>query len=88
MRQRAGRDLSLNERRRLECVQLLGRGLTVSQVADLLECNPVTVRAAVQVGLRAHYTWSCIRQRAVVPREDTRGRRGQRAGRPGRGHLS
>jgi transposase len=46
-RRLAGRDLSCNERRRLECIRLLGRGLTVSQVADLLECNPVTVRDAV-----------------------------------------
>jgi transposase len=45
-RRLAGRDLSRNERRRLECIRLLGRGLTAPQVADLLECNPVTVRDA------------------------------------------
>ena len=47
-RRLAGQGLSRNERRRLECIRLLGRGLTVSQVADLLECNPVTVRDAVR----------------------------------------
>ncbi|WP_146119959.1 MULTISPECIES: helix-turn-helix domain-containing protein [Streptomyces] len=46
-RRLARRDLSRNERRRLECIRLLSRGLTVPQVADLLECNPVTVREAV-----------------------------------------
>ena len=46
-RRLVGRDLSRNERRRLECIRLLGRGLTVPQVADLLECNPITVRKAV-----------------------------------------
>ncbi|MFB9532663.1 helix-turn-helix domain-containing protein [Nonomuraea roseola] len=43
----AGCELSLNERRRRECVRWPGRGLTVSQIADRLECDPVTVRAAV-----------------------------------------
>ncbi|WP_254708364.1 NucA/NucB deoxyribonuclease domain-containing protein [Streptomyces lunaelactis] len=46
-RRLAGRGLSDNERRRLECLRLLDRGLTVPHVADLLECNPVTVRDAV-----------------------------------------
>ncbi|KOV60713.1 hypothetical protein ADK64_29705 [Streptomyces sp. MMG1121] len=32
----------------MECIRLLGRGLTVPQVADLVECNPVTVRDAVR----------------------------------------
>jgi len=47
-RRLAGRDLPRNERRRLECIRLLGRGLTVPQVAGLVECNPVTVRDAVR----------------------------------------
>ncbi|MGX1886812.1 helix-turn-helix domain-containing protein [Streptomyces sp. NPDC055287] len=31
----------------MECLRLLDRGLTVPHVADLLECNPVTVRDAL-----------------------------------------
>ncbi|MGW1802412.1 helix-turn-helix domain-containing protein [Streptomyces sp. NPDC001984] len=46
-RRLAGRDLSRNERRRLECIRLLSRGLTAPQAAGLVECNPVTVRDAV-----------------------------------------
>ncbi|MFD5415171.1 helix-turn-helix domain-containing protein [Streptomyces nojiriensis] len=41
------RDLVPDARLRLDCVRLMGRGLTVSEVADLLECNDVTVRGAV-----------------------------------------
>jgi len=41
------RDLVPGTRLRLECIRLLGRGLTVPEVADLLECNEVTVRGAV-----------------------------------------
>jgi transposase len=47
-RRLAGRELPRNERRRLECIRLLGRGLTVPQVAGLVECNPVTVRDVVR----------------------------------------
>ncbi|MBP2051226.1 hypothetical protein J2Z21_004197 [Streptomyces griseochromogenes] len=47
-RRLVGHDLPRDERRRLECIRLLGRGLTVPQVADLVECNPVTVRDAVR----------------------------------------
>ncbi|GGS23397.1 hypothetical protein GCM10010252_73190 [Streptomyces aureoverticillatus] len=43
----ARRDLTRCTRQRLECIRLLGRCKTVPEVADLLECNPVTVRAAV-----------------------------------------
>ena len=43
----ARRDLARHTRLRAECVRLLNRGRTVTEVADLLECNPVTVRAAV-----------------------------------------
>ncbi|MFD8724638.1 helix-turn-helix domain-containing protein [Streptomyces sp. NPDC059629] len=46
-RRPAGRDPSRNQRRRLECIPLLGRGLTIPQVADPLECHPITVRDAV-----------------------------------------
>ncbi|MCX4461800.1 helix-turn-helix domain-containing protein [Streptomyces sp. NBC_01728] len=46
-RRLAGRDLSRNERRRLECIRLLSQGLTAPQVAGLVECDPVTVRDAV-----------------------------------------
>ncbi|MEV2189815.1 helix-turn-helix domain-containing protein [Streptomyces phaeochromogenes] len=41
------RDLTYYTRQRAECVRLLDRGRTVAEVADLLECNPVTARAAV-----------------------------------------
>ncbi|MEU9302007.1 helix-turn-helix domain-containing protein [Streptomyces sp. NPDC048269] len=41
------RDLVPGTRLRLECIRLMGRGLTVPEVADLLECNEVTVRGAV-----------------------------------------
>ncbi|MFE9445123.1 helix-turn-helix domain-containing protein [Streptomyces sp. NPDC006602] len=41
------RDLARHTRLRAECVRLLDRGRTVTEVADLLECNPVTVRPAV-----------------------------------------
>ena len=47
-RRLAGPGLTCNERRRLECIRLLGRGLTVPRVADLVECHPVTVRDAVR----------------------------------------
>jgi len=40
------RDLARHTRLRAECVRLLDRGRTVTKVAGLLECNPVTVRAA------------------------------------------
>ncbi|MFD7917605.1 helix-turn-helix domain-containing protein [Streptomyces sp. NPDC059752] len=40
-------DLAPGTRLRLECIRLLGRGLTVTEVADLLECNVATVRGAV-----------------------------------------
>ncbi|MFC0636917.1 helix-turn-helix domain-containing protein [Streptomyces griseoluteus] len=41
------RGLTPGTRPRLECTRLVGRGLTVPKVADLLECNDVTVRGAV-----------------------------------------
>ncbi|MET8677132.1 helix-turn-helix domain-containing protein [Streptomyces sp. NPDC004647] len=41
------RDLAPGTRLRLDCIRLMGRGLTVHEVADLLECNEVTVRGAV-----------------------------------------
>ncbi|GAB2955354.1 hypothetical protein GCM10023080_012960 [Streptomyces pseudoechinosporeus] len=41
-------DLAPGTRLRLECVRLMGRGLIVPEVADLLECNEVTVRGAVR----------------------------------------
>jgi transposase len=48
VRQRlAAQEVSRHTRLRLECIRLLGRGMTVTQVADLLECNEVTVREAV-----------------------------------------
>ncbi|RLV08558.1 hypothetical protein CTZ27_07130 [Streptomyces griseocarneus] len=43
----ARRDLTRHTRLRAECVRLLDRERSVAEVADLLECNPVTVRAAV-----------------------------------------
>ncbi|MCQ8836629.1 helix-turn-helix domain-containing protein [Streptomyces malaysiensis] len=43
----ARRDLTAYTRQRAECIRFLDRGRTVSEVADLLECHPVTVRAAV-----------------------------------------
>ncbi|MFB6776191.1 IS630 family transposase [Streptomyces sp. NPDC056352] len=48
MRERLrARDLALGTRLRLECIRLMRRGLIVPEVADLLECNDVTVRGAV-----------------------------------------
>ncbi|MFI6931756.1 transposase [Streptomyces sp. NPDC050287] len=41
------RDLAPHTRLRLECIRLMARGMTVPEVADVLECNDVTVRAAV-----------------------------------------
>ncbi|NNN34419.1 transposase [Streptomyces sp. S3(2020)] len=41
------RDLTAYTRQRAECIRFLDRGRPVSEVADLLECHPVTVRAAV-----------------------------------------
>lgn len=43
-RRPTGRDLLCIERRRLERIRLLGRGLSLPQVAGLVECNPVTMR--------------------------------------------
>lgn len=43
----ARRDLTAYTRQRAECIRFLDRGMTAPAVADLLECNPVTVRAAV-----------------------------------------
>jgi transposase len=43
----AARDLLRHTRQRLECVRLLGRGMSVPEVADLVECHQVTVREAV-----------------------------------------
>ncbi|MFF0794918.1 helix-turn-helix domain-containing protein [Streptomyces spiralis] len=43
----ARRDLTRYARQRAECIRLLGRGKTVAEVADLLECHQVTVRTAV-----------------------------------------
>lgn len=37
------RDLTPGTRLRLERIRLMGRGLTVPEVADLLECNDVCV---------------------------------------------
>ncbi|MET8630555.1 helix-turn-helix domain-containing protein [Kitasatospora sp. NPDC004669] len=42
----ARRDLTRYTRQRAECIRLLDRGKTAPEVADLLECNVVTVRAA------------------------------------------
>ncbi|UUU35787.1 helix-turn-helix domain-containing protein [Streptomyces sp. CA-210063] len=41
------RDLAPHARLRLECIRLIARSMTAPQVADLLECNNVTVRDAV-----------------------------------------
>ncbi|MEV0277210.1 helix-turn-helix domain-containing protein [Streptomyces sp. NPDC050610] len=43
----ARRDPTRHTRLRAECIRLLDRGRSVTEVADLLECHPVTVRAAV-----------------------------------------
>ncbi|GGT84948.1 helix-turn-helix domain-containing protein [Streptomyces violascens] len=43
----ARRDLTRYSRQRAECIRLLDRGKAAPEVADLLECNVVTVRAAV-----------------------------------------
>jgi hypothetical protein len=59
-RRLAGHDLSGNERRRLECIRLLGRGLTVPQVADLVECNPVTASAPPAIRPSA-FCWKASR---------------------------
>ncbi|WP_425824704.1 helix-turn-helix domain-containing protein [Streptomyces fractus] len=40
-------DLTAYTRQRAECIRFLDRGRTTAEVADLLECHPVTVRAAV-----------------------------------------
>ncbi|WP_328835785.1 helix-turn-helix domain-containing protein [Streptomyces europaeiscabiei] len=42
----ARRDLTRCTRQRAECIRLVDRGKTAPEVADLLECNVVTVRAA------------------------------------------
>ncbi|MFE5923082.1 helix-turn-helix domain-containing protein [Streptomyces sp. NPDC056468] len=42
----ARRDLTRYTRQRAECIRLLDRGKTAPDVADLLECNVVTVRTA------------------------------------------
>ncbi|BBJ45548.1 hypothetical protein SSPO_082660 [Streptomyces antimycoticus] len=48
MRERLrARDLAPGSRPRLECIRLMGRGLTVPEGANPLECNDVTVRDAV-----------------------------------------
>jgi transposase len=41
------REMAPYTRLRLECVRLMARGMTVLQVADLMECHQVTVREAV-----------------------------------------
>ncbi|WP_327714109.1 helix-turn-helix domain-containing protein [Streptomyces sp. NBC_00490] len=41
------RGLARHTRLRADCVRLLDWGRTVTEVDDLLECNPVTVRGAV-----------------------------------------
>jgi transposase len=41
------RGLGPYTRLRLECLRLMARGMTVPQIADLLECHQVTVREAV-----------------------------------------
>ncbi|MEV0446306.1 helix-turn-helix domain-containing protein [Streptomyces spectabilis] len=43
----ARRDLTAYTRQRAECIRFLDRGRSVAEIADLLECHPVTVRAAV-----------------------------------------
>ncbi|WP_422397485.1 helix-turn-helix domain-containing protein [Streptomyces acidiscabies] len=43
----ARRDLTAYARQRAECIRFLDRGRSVAEVADLLECHQVTVRAAV-----------------------------------------
>ncbi|MFF5011207.1 helix-turn-helix domain-containing protein [Streptomyces phaeochromogenes] len=43
----ARRDLTQYTRQRAECVRLLDQGRSVAEVAGVLECHPVTVRAAV-----------------------------------------
>jgi transposase len=40
-------DLTAYTRQRAECIRFLDRGRSTADVADLLECHPVTVRAAV-----------------------------------------
>lgn len=42
----ARRDLTHCARQRAECIRLLDRAMTAPEVADLLECDVVTVRAA------------------------------------------
>ncbi|MEV8547653.1 helix-turn-helix domain-containing protein [Streptomyces sp. NPDC051572] len=42
----ARRDLTRYWRQRAECIRLFDRGKTAPEVAELLECNVVTVRAA------------------------------------------
>ncbi|MFJ4876976.1 helix-turn-helix domain-containing protein [Streptomyces sp. NPDC088745] len=41
------RDLTAYTRQRAQCIRFLDRGRSTAEVADLLECHPVTVRAAV-----------------------------------------
>ncbi|WP_414167059.1 helix-turn-helix domain-containing protein [Streptoverticillium reticulum] len=43
----ARRDLTRYARQPAECIRLLGHGRTIADVAGLLGCNPVTVRAAI-----------------------------------------
>lgn len=43
----ARRDLTQHTRQRAECIRLLNQGRPVADVAGVLECHPVTVRAAV-----------------------------------------
>lgn len=40
-------DLTAYTRQRAECSRFLARGRTTAEVAELLDCHPVTVRAAV-----------------------------------------
>jgi hypothetical protein len=42
------RDLTYYTRQRAECIRVMDRGRAVAEVAELLECGPVTVRAAVR----------------------------------------
>ncbi|BCL33386.1 helix-turn-helix domain-containing protein [Streptomyces aurantiacus] len=43
----ARRDLTQYTRQRAECVRFLDQGRSVAEVAGVLECHPVTVRATV-----------------------------------------
>jgi transposase len=49
------RDLAPHTRMRLECLRLSDKGMTVPQVADLVEVHPATVRKAIKAFLAAGF---------------------------------